>query len=74
MAYPEEGESQCSASGRTVWVGAGKEQKGTDSSMSSSAVSVTSPLTQVRTQVRSLQHSVSISPVYSTTEKGTDIQ
>lgn len=74
MAYPEEGESRCSASSRTVWEGAGKEQKGTDSSMGSSAVSVTSPLTQVRTQVHSLQQTLSILQVYSTTEKGTDIQ
>lgn len=29
MAQSEEGESQCVASGRTLWVGAGREQKGT---------------------------------------------
>lgn len=61
MAQSEEGESQWVASGRTVWVGGGKEQKGARLPHGQlCSVSVTSALTQVRMQVHSLQRTLSI--------------
>lgn len=55
MAQSEEGESQCSASGRTVWMVAGKEHKGTGLPHGQLCC-----LTQVRIQVHSLQWTVSV--------------
>lgn len=55
MAQSVEGESQCSASGRTVWVVAGKEQKGTGLPHGQLCC-----LAQVRIQVHPLQWTLSI--------------